>query len=574
MSRSVPPPSQGPSRTADVSVVIAGLRDGTVRRTVASVTESGRHAGLETEIVVVWQGASEPPAIAGARVVAIHNVNLSYARNRGAASAAAPFVGYVDDDEVVDEGWVAAIAGALADADGAFGPVDTLDDEGRPHCQTGHGVDRVYQGYVPPWLVGTGGCMAFRKEALEAVAGFDLRFGAGSIGMSGEETELIWRLLSTGRRIRWAPDMIVYHPTKTDDEILASRYPYGVGAGRVLRRARSPRLIVNYTHALLHAAARAVRLRSPQDRREASDFRRGLVTGMTHRHTWMAPALASQPVPAAIEAALAGRAAAPLPVPWRDHPHFVWRCGDAVLHAYVHPSETQLGAPAARDRIRSLPGATRVPAVLAHAESQDCLWVLEEHVDGSRPDARRPELWWPDAVRWILPYAGADGPPMGGTPGWPSFAAGLPATARAGHRRAIEAALERVAGLPSGPSHGEMQAKNLRVTAGGTSAFGWEFCSTQAIRGLDLILLATTHAGATPDARVVRRLAEGRDPGFGDVLGPLRELGLEDQALRDTLLVVLAKWAADERRRHGAVAAGDRTAHYGRMLDEVAPLLV
>jgi hypothetical protein len=56
--------------------------------------------------------------------------------------------------------------------------------------------------------------MAFRREVLAATGAFDFRLGRGSVGLSAEE-------------------------------ILASRYPYGFGTGRVLRRARSPRLIAN-----------------------------------------------------------------------------------------------------------------------------------------------------------------------------------------------------------------------------------------------------------------------------------------------------------------------------------------
>jgi GT2 family glycosyltransferase len=219
----------------DLSVTVACMRDGTVRRTVASLIASARAAAIDTEILVIWQGNGPPPVLPGAEVVPIHNVNLSYARNRGAQRSAAPLVGFVDDDELVDLGWVPAAVRALADADGAFGPIDALDADGRPHCETGHGEERVYEGYIAPWLVGTGGSMAFRADALRAHGGFDLRFGAGSVGMSAEETELIWRLMSDGRRIRWAPDMVVYHPTKT-----AAKRPL-CSTDRQLRPRRRPR---------------------------------------------------------------------------------------------------------------------------------------------------------------------------------------------------------------------------------------------------------------------------------------------------------------------------------------------
>jgi hypothetical protein len=558
---------------AEISVVIPSVGLAPVDRAVASVVDSVTEAGVKAEIIVMWQAVREPELIPGAKVVPIYTVNSSYARNRGADEASAPLIAYADDDEVVDPGWIGAAMRALDDADAAFGPVDPLDRDGRPHCAVDRGVDRVFEGYVPPWLVGTGGSMAFRKEALAATGAFDLRLGAGAEGLSAEETDLIWRLLRAGRRIRWAPDMVVYHPTKTDEEILASRYPYGFGTGRLLRRARSPRLIANSGHAVLHANMTALRSGDRWQRREAAAFGRGVFEGLTRRVRWLAPELALQPVPSAVATALEGRMAQPLPVPWQARPHFIWTCGDAILHAFIGPADGQLNAPVERERIRALPGVTRIPSVLAHGRSQDALWVLEERVEGGHPDLRRPERWWANAADWIRSYASHPGIPYGESEEWRLDAEDWLRQAPDGLGDAVSAALQRAAARPSGPSHNDLQPKNLVLSPAGVTAIDWEWASTEGQRGGDLLLLATTHGGVMPDENVIRAIAEERNPHFGDVLGPLRDVGLEGQALKDTLLVLLLRWARAERNRHRQLGGSPQAPTYGPMLHRLAPLL-
>lgn len=347
--------------TTAVSVVVPSVGQAELRRAVTSVIASGALCGIDTQVIVVWQGPGEPDVPDGVDVIVTHPVSLAYARNRGTARATAPLVGFVDDDEVVDEGWVNALAEALADADAAFGPIDPLDDDGRPHCLTDHGEARIVASGTKPWLVGSGGCMAFRREALLALDGFDLRFGAGAVFLSGEETDLIWRLQTAGRRIRWAPAMITYHPSKTDAEILASRYPYGFGSGRVLRRSRSPRLVAGYLRAAARANVVALRDQDPVARQDASAFARGLVDGLLRRRTWMAPDLARQELPEAVKAALPAGPVASRPVVWAEHPHYSWTVGDAVLHAHIG-----VPAPAAPAGLR------------AEGRSRDAHWTLEE----------------------------------------------------------------------------------------------------------------------------------------------------------------------------------------------------
>jgi GT2 family glycosyltransferase len=553
-----------------VSVVIPTLGDRPGWRTaVASAIDSARACEVELEVVLVWQGDDRPDVPEGVVVLPIRNVGVSYARNRGAERATAPLLAYLDDDEIVDDRWATQVIKALDGVDAAFGPIEPIDEDGRPHCPTEFGDSRIVEAHEPPWSVGSGGNMSFRRRVLLEVGGFDLHFGTGAIGRSAEETDLIWRLQQDGRQIRWAAEMVVYHPTKTDEEIAASRYPYGFGSGRLLRRTRSPRLIATYLHAVASANLSALRGHNPAARREAWEFGRGLVHGLAKRRRWISPDLAGQQPPTPIRAALGQRSARPQLASWGLRPHFLWDCEDAFLHAYIGPSEAQLAAPAARERILAAPGAIRVPPILAHLQGQDVLWVLEAKVSGEPLGAAAATEWWAEAAEWVVSYTRPEGPAFATTPEW-SEDARFAEAAPAGLRDALDAALRRLGELPTGPCHGDLQPKNLVRNGEGIAAVDWEWCTDRGIRGLDLLFLATTHAGLKPDRRVVEALLREENPAFGDVLGPLAELGIEGPVLKDTLLVLLVKWAANERRSIEAFGAAPRPPTYGELLEQAA----
>jgi glycosyltransferase involved in cell wall biosynthesis len=72
-----------------------------------------------------------------------------------------------------------------------------------------------------------------RRGAFEAAgARFDESLGAGTVLGSGEETELIARLLESGADILYAGDVSVFHPVPNYDQNDASKFhAYGLGYG-------------------------------------------------------------------------------------------------------------------------------------------------------------------------------------------------------------------------------------------------------------------------------------------------------------------------------------------------------
>ena len=141
--------------------------------------------------------------------------------------------------------------------DAVFGPVAPRDDRGLPYCTFEGGEHLLFRERgTPPWTVGTGGNMAFRRDVLEAAGGFDTRFGIGGPAQSAEELDAIMRLLRAGRTLAFSPELPAYHPTKTEQEHLASRWSYGFGMGALFRRHRSPLLAARYLLTIVQTYAR------------------------------------------------------------------------------------------------------------------------------------------------------------------------------------------------------------------------------------------------------------------------------------------------------------------------------
>ncbi len=251
-----------------LSAVIATLgRAGPLAACLDGIARSGP---ADLDVIVVHQGQDDAiPALAerhGARYLRLERRGLSHARNRGIAVARGAWVWFPDDDCVPDPGFARALF-AFLDARAALGfaCANVRDPSGTAlaPAMAGHEYPirtprEVMRGVVSAGLV-------VARAALEHAGGFDERLGAGAPFPSGEESDLVLRLLRLGWRGAYCPDARVLHDepwtVRTPAEQAARARAYGRGWGALFAkhgaRPRDPRMLALFAEYLARAGAGA-----------------------------------------------------------------------------------------------------------------------------------------------------------------------------------------------------------------------------------------------------------------------------------------------------------------------------
>lgn len=256
LPRSRPIPLDRPRAGGTISVVLCTRqRPDHLARCLASLA---RLEDDDHEVVVVDNDdtPSVDPGVLPPRARLVHERRrgLDIARNRGTAEAQASIVAFIDDDCEADPHWLDALRVAFAHPEVGFvtGRVRPATLAGDPQrwFESYFTFDRgtVRRRFTPwddlPWYplwtgsLGTGCNMAFRREHLEAVGGFDELLDMGSSIGGGGDLDIFARLLDLRVVAEYAPDALVWHHHRADRRDLAVQFRgYGQSAGAVLAKA-------------------------------------------------------------------------------------------------------------------------------------------------------------------------------------------------------------------------------------------------------------------------------------------------------------------------------------------------
>ena len=168
--------------------------------------------------------------------------NICVARNACLDHADADFVAFVDDDELVTPGWIAALMdkATVSGAAAVLGPVRALYGPDAPRWM----AEGDFHSTLPVFVGGiirTGyTCnVLIRWRAPFSALRFDPALGQSG----GEDTAFFYRLTALGGTIAYAPDALVEEPVPPERATMAW----------LVRR----RLRFGQTHGMLHAGSRA-----------------------------------------------------------------------------------------------------------------------------------------------------------------------------------------------------------------------------------------------------------------------------------------------------------------------------
>ncbi|MER3435136.1 MAG: hypothetical protein C4288_17400 [Leptolyngbya sp. ERB_1_1] len=206
------------------------------------------------EIVVVDNAPSDDrtqklvTALPTVRYVQEPKPGLNFARNRALEAANTELLAFLDDDVVVDRLWLEGLITAWAENPDAAAwtglvlPYELETDaqilfEGRGGF--GRGFEKIRYGQILPHnplypcgagIFGAGCNMAFRRETLLELGGFDEALDTGAPLPGGGDLDIFYRMIRSGNVLIYEPQYLVYHQHRQEIEKLRRQYwSWGLG---------------------------------------------------------------------------------------------------------------------------------------------------------------------------------------------------------------------------------------------------------------------------------------------------------------------------------------------------------
>lgn len=231
-----------------ISVVVCTFNgEATIRETLQGLGELDYP---NYEVIVVNDGSTDrtPEIVSeyGVKMISTTNRGLSSARNTGLQAASGSIIAYIDDDAYPDPHWLRYLAIAFLESDyaGVGGPnLVPQEDSLISHCVANAPggpnhvllTDTVAE-HIP-------GCnMAFRKQVLESIGGFDQRFR-----VAGDDVDVCWRVQENGGIIGFSPAAMVWHHRRKSIKAFW-RQQKGYGRAEALLEAKWPEKYNSWGH--------------------------------------------------------------------------------------------------------------------------------------------------------------------------------------------------------------------------------------------------------------------------------------------------------------------------------------
>lgn len=210
----------------------------------------------------------EVASAAGVDYVRTDVKGLSIARNVGLRSTARDIVLYTDDDCVAVDGWIDGILAHFSDPVVGAVTGEMIDPADPPAAGSGM---RRFTRVVDGLDAGHGALMAFRRDALVRIGGFDEVLGAGRELAGAEDLDIFCRLLEAKWAIVYDPACVIHHVHTRDDTAYETLYlGYGRGLGGLADKWLRMRPLTG-----LRLLARLVGRSARRIRRYRGDLRRG-----------------------------------------------------------------------------------------------------------------------------------------------------------------------------------------------------------------------------------------------------------------------------------------------------------
>lgn len=177
----------------------------------------------------------------GARWLHLDRRGISHARNAVFPSVRTEWIAYPDDDAEVADDIVLRLGETLArHTDAAFVQAHVAYPDRRPMQPGMEDRPRVLDQLDVTLRTSVSPGLFVRRDWVERAGGFDERFGVGAEFPSGEESDLLFRILAAGGTGVYDPALRVAHPDpfaiRDEAACLRRMTDYGIGMGALLAK--------------------------------------------------------------------------------------------------------------------------------------------------------------------------------------------------------------------------------------------------------------------------------------------------------------------------------------------------
>jgi glycosyltransferase involved in cell wall biosynthesis len=164
-----------------------------------------------------WIDYTQPPGV---------RISIAQQRNVGVRQAEGDVIVFTDSGCIPGENWLENLLTPILDHDEVVccGPASSFGESIYSEDRRPMIVDTEYVRFA------TTINLAFRREAFDAVNGFDETFG------TAEDIDFTWRLSDHGYQLKWVHDAIVAHDWGSPQRQLRRAFFYGKGETRLLRK--------------------------------------------------------------------------------------------------------------------------------------------------------------------------------------------------------------------------------------------------------------------------------------------------------------------------------------------------
>lgn len=237
-------PVVDPVSDPDVTIVIPAYNDAKgLDRCLASLHLETRGRSPVVVVDDASQNSAEVAAVCDRYEAQLirHNTNRgpAAARNTGLAQVTTCLVAFVDTDVELWPGWLNHLVGhfedrrvaAVAPRVRSRGGDSLLESYEQHHSPLDLGDRRALVGPKNPVSYVPAAALLARVDAISAIGGFDAQM------RSGEDVDLIWRLVDSGGIVRYDPAVDVEHrPRSSWRALVDQRRKYGASAAELGRR--------------------------------------------------------------------------------------------------------------------------------------------------------------------------------------------------------------------------------------------------------------------------------------------------------------------------------------------------